>query len=173
MNPQSISSLLFTVEALAPKLDLDPDFDESPRLSSPSQADASILCFSCFLRYSSRFCFSTIAARSAIVMFAPFDWERDPPRRPLNASAPFVPVEVEVGYPGLGLAVVELEVDGVMGLELDADDAPEESRDNTSCVGFRAVAFALFTDPSVCGALGFDGADEFHKSAKESDMSLY
>jgi hypothetical protein len=88
-NPQSSSTF-----AVFPTPAADPAASES----NPCHAALSFLTTSCFLRYASVLCFSTSAARCAMVMLAVFGAVREPERRLLNASPP---AELEdVGFGG-------------------------------------------------------------------------
>ena len=63
-------------------------------------------------------------------------------------------------------------IEGVIGRELGADEPADDSKEKTSFCGLRAVLSWGVTEPSFWGGgVGFVGADEFQRSAKESDMA--
>jgi hypothetical protein len=78
-----------------------------------------------------------------MVMFAVFVDASEPDKRLLNAS-PDEDVDAEAGFVGRGGCLgFELDVDGVIGLELGAELPAEESMENTSCWGFRGCKLLL------------------------------
>lgn len=150
-----------------------------PNASRPAHADAGgceaevLCCFSCCC-----FCFSTSAARSAMVIRETSDVPAMvPPNRSLNASPPLL----VAFWTGLIPPLVEL-MTGAFGadsaacagvIERDEELLEDASIENTSFCGFRCWACGVCRAPSVrggCGCEGWIGAEEFHRSAKESDI---
>ena len=109
--------------------------DVDASASRPAQAcDAESAFAGCFPCSRSDRCFSTSAALSAMVMFAPFDLLEDPENKSLNASPPELTVFLMAGVvlPFGGPATYEGVVDRVL-----VDELVAASKEKTSFCGFR------------------------------------